>query len=317
MILDAFDERNEAALHFFGGLVCEQLNEPERAETEFQSAVKAGARPQDVQFGRSHPPVEIPLHLHHRLKEHNNGLAWFLHEKFLGQLDRGQLIEGIETLREALDIEEQSFEINHNLALLHYDLADLDHAEMYCARALWVREGDAACHELMGNINFRQYAYGRAAYEFRRMIAFDPENPFAYYNLGSACSVLHDPAQAEILWRKAIDFDRDSLAPEPEKRTTDGKRGYTVVAKRTPVAYLAHKSLGNLYAEQSLVDKAIAEFEAAVRLRPDDASPYLSLGQLYQRKNDKDKAVFCLEKYLFLGGPKDVEARRLLDALKK
>lgn len=317
LYLDAFDERNEAAFYFFQGLVLAQLNEPARAEKMLQLAVKAGYPPQDVESGRSRAPEEIPLRLHHRLKGHDNGLAWSLHEKFLGQLDQGRVLEGIETLQEALDIDEQSFEINHNLALLYYDLGDLDHAGMYCARALWVREGDAACHELMGNIDFSQNAYNRAVYEFERMITIDPEDPHGYYNLGSTLSRLNDPARAEVQWRKAIDLDRSRATGKSEKRTADGKQGYSVVAKKASVAYLANLALGKLFSGQGRLEQAIAEFEAAAGRRPDDPSPYLDLAKLYQRTKERAKAVACLDKYLYLGGVKDGEARELLEYLKK
>ena len=317
VFVDAFDERNEAAFHFYRGVVEAGLGDPARAEEMFQKAVKAGLPEATVQSGRNQASSGIPVKLRHRFKDHNSGLAWFLHETFLKQVAKGQIAQGVTTLLEALEVEERSFELNHNLALMLLDLDDLDRAEIYGARALWIREDDADSHELMGNIRFRQKDYGLAAYEFRRVLDIEADNPYGHFNLGSALYMLHDARGAEAHWIKAVEGEGRGPGGNAERPAADGILGYSVITRKKPVSYLARLALGKLFKEQGLVDKAIPEFEAAVGLKPNDAAPYLSLGELYLRTNDPGKALSTLERYLYLGGPEEAQARKLLETIKK
>jgi tetratricopeptide (TPR) repeat protein len=313
---EALDERNEGVFRFLQGLVLERTGDSEGAAGFYRAAIKAGFTESEAQAGRSLNPEVFLRQVYHRLKGHPNGLAGALHRNFLAELDRGLILEGIETLHRVLIIDSRSFELNHNLALLYFDLDDLVHAEKYGARAVWAREGDAAGHELMGSIYFREADYRRAAYEFGREIQIEPRNANGHYDLGSACLALNDPARAEDHWRLAIALDLTPVPVPVEKTEAGRKMEHSAVVKKTPVAYEAHQALGRLYSGRSETQMAVAEFEAAVKLKPRGPAPFLELGKLHLRLGDRDKAIESLEQYLYLGGEREAEAKRLLAGLK-
>jgi tetratricopeptide (TPR) repeat protein len=313
--LDAFDERNEGVFYFIRGLVDAQTGDRKQAQEMFRAAVEAGYDPEAVRLGQTHPPREIPLRIFHRIWEHNNRLALTLHEKFVKQVEGGHIEKAIQTLQEALEVYEQSFELNYNLAMLSYDVHNLDQAEISCARALWFKESDPAAHELMGNIYFNHKAYDRALLEFRRVIEIDERNAAGHFNLGSAYYQLGDSVLAETHWKKAVACDPAGM--NEDKAQPGAELHYSSLVKKTPIAHKAHLALGNLYSERGRPEMAITEFEASARLKPEDPEPYWHLGKLYLEQKETDKALACLKKYLYLGGKNEHEANQLLDSIKK
>lgn len=315
--LDAFDERNEAAFYFIRGLVDTQRGHRNQAQEMFRAAVEAGYDPEAVRFGQSHSPREIPFRIFHRIWGHDNRLALTLHEKFLKQVEGGHIEESIRTLREALEVYAQSFELNYNLAILSYDLHNLDQAEISCARALWFKESDPAAHELMGNIYFNRKAYDRALLEFRRVVEIDKRNATGHFNLGSAYSLLGDSVLAETHWKKAVACDPAGRKGGKAQPGAEISLRYSSLVKKTPIAHKAHLALGDLYSGQGRPDMAITEFEASAWLKPEDPEPYWHLGKLYLEQKETDKALACLKKYLYLGGKNEHEATQLLDSIIK
>jgi Flp pilus assembly protein TadD len=75
----------------------------------------------------------------------------------------------------------------------------------------------------------------------------------------------------------------------------------------------SHVNLGNAYKEAGLTDRAIAEFNRAIELDPSLESAYRSLGETYNRANDRAGARTALQWYLkFM--PQSVTTRRALSA---
>ena len=85
-----------------------------------------------------------------------------------------------------------------------------------------------------------------------------------------------------------------AYAPATIARNRDWKDGLTLwtkSVKQTPDSGVAHGSLGRAYLEQGMLEKAIAEFKAAVRLMPDHFKAYYNLGVTYDRQNDVEQAL--------------------------
>ena len=77
-------------------------------------------------------------------------------------------------------------------------------------------------------------------------------------------------------------------------RNTDWKDGlslWTKTLQTTPGSAVAHGNLGRAYLERDQLDKAIAEFEAALKIRPQSHKMYYNLGFAYEKKGLIKQAV--------------------------
>ena len=118
-------------------------------------------------------------------------------------------------------------------------------------------------------VAFFQRGYLEHAEEsFKQVIAAKPNDPEAYYNLGTL-----------YLRRKAFDDARHNL-----ERAATLRPNY-------PEAW---NNLGMLAAQQGHADEALRNFQQSLQLRPNYAIALLNLGNLYRRQrafNDAEKAL--------------------------
>ena len=87
----------------------------------------------------------------------------------------------------------------------------------------------------------------------------------------------------------------------------------TLIVTKRPISFEAHKSLGSLYLQKNLKEKALEEFKMAVEIEPEDPEPYYEIGRIYYERNETKKAAFYFDKYLYLGG----EEEKVKEILKK
>ena len=86
-------------------------------------------------FPSLHP---INFEIYHRLKYHGNHLIAALHGTFLKELEKGNIDEAIKTLEKSLVVDERSFLMNHNLALLYFDMEKIEKAASYLDKYLYL-----------------------------------------------------------------------------------------------------------------------------------------------------------------------------------
>ncbi len=75
---------------------------------------------------------------------------------------------------------------------------------------------------------------------------------------------------------------------------------WIAAAKTSPSSSQNHNNLGDMYARHNDLDKAIEEFEIAIKLKPGYADAYHNLANIYLRKEEMDKAIAGYEKALEL-----------------
>jgi tetratricopeptide (TPR) repeat protein len=349
---DAFLKMNEGVFYFVQGLTYRKLGDIEKAEEKHQAALKSGFNEQSIsqqlallkskesinlkdqepdRETQTEFPTEILSSIQHGLQGHNNEILWKLHTLSFEEIKAGNWLKAIQTLERALLVDEQSFVVNSNLALLYFDDASLEgfnakkleKAEAYCAKGLYFakyqtsdKEAIAGCHDLMGNIYYRQEKYEKARNEFEEILSLDPTNASAHYNLGVIYFHQENNLQAEQEWQKSVLYERKSEKNIQPKGPAGQSSKHFLIVKKKSILYQAHESLGDLYLIQDGFDKAIKEYEEAIQLRPEEANPYFNLAKAYLEKKDREKAIACLEKYLYLGGKNRDEAQKLLDFYK-
>lgn len=140
-------------------------------------------------------------------------------------------------------------------------------------------------HYMQGHLFEEQGRFREAIEEYKTAIKFDPTSSFLSAELASAYARNSSIKDAVTEAEAAIKKDPDNLD--------------------------AHRLLGNIYrslvgdpdspqkTSDSMVEKAIAQYEAITRIDPGATEDLLTLGQLYRRANKNDLALstfkHCLE----------------------
>ena len=134
-----------------------------------------------------------------------------------------------------------------------------------------------------------QHGYlNQAEISFREVLARKPDDPEAWYNLGTLSLKRNAPEAARQALEQAV-----KLRPDyPE----------------------AWNNLGMIAAEQNHPDEAVSDFRQALLLRPDYATALLNLGNVYRRQGDFVRAEQALRQSL-AAQPDDPEVNYSLGML--
>ncbi len=138
-------------------------------------------------------------------------------------------------------------------------------------------------------VSFLQQGYLQQASEsFLEVVAAKPEDPDAYYNLGTLSLKKNDITAAQTYLERAL-----KLRPDyPE----------------------AWNNLGMMAAQKGNAEDAIRDFQQSLLLRPRYAIALLNLGNVYRRQRDFPKAEECLNHALEIQ-PSDPEVNYSLGML--
>lgn len=148
-----------------------------------------------------------------------------------------------------------------------------------------------------------------------------PPQAEAYYHfsMGRLLEEGGDSLKAQDEYKKAIELDPQSSSLRLEMANVQLRRRNLRMALQETEAAIrlnpdnveAHKLLATIYlgvvgnedpnassASAEYLKKALQEYETIVKLSPEDSSSLLSLGDLYRRDGQTDKAIASLKKYL-------------------
>jgi tetratricopeptide (TPR) repeat protein len=140
---------------------------------------------------------------------------------------------------------------------------------------------------------------------YRHALGLSPDLLAAHVNLG------------EALRRKAVGMLAKARQPSrPDPRSSqaasdlldDAIDHFKIALAADPDLWEARYDLGLAYAAQGLLDLTILEFEAVLRLRPDDGEVHKSMASALVMKGEHERALAYLRKAAELGV--DVEALR-------
>lgn len=243
--------------------------------------------------------------------------ALFLNEKALFVLRKeGKIDEAIKILSLAKEIDETAFFTIYNLGQLYLNSESLEKAEENALLVIQGKRNFLDAYDLLGNIYFKQGKYEDASKEFKRVIEISEYDAVGHYNLGCAFWELKDFENAEEEWKKAVEYDVQTGKKKSVEKYTLDEFGYSLIVRKKPVAYRAHISLGSLFKAKGLVEKAIKEYERAVKREPNNPEAYFELGRIYFDKKSWEKAKLYLEKHIKLGGHNQKKAQKMLSSIK-
>src|SRR5436190_3215912 len=139
--------------------------------------------------------------------------------------------------------------------------------------------------------------YPEAIYEYKQVLAQDPNFPGIHFGLGEAYYYKIDYPSAEKELRLALAEDPNLpkanyyLADILMKgsKTTEATLLLEIVVTAEPNYMKGYFLLGKCYAAEGKLEDAVKLLEKAVELEPNDKSVHYQLGQIYKRMNQPEK----------------------------
>ena len=119
--------------------------------------------------------------------------------------------------------------------------------------------------KLKARDTYYQKKWQDAVDAYNKVLAFQPTAPEAYAAIGQSLFALNRMAESKAALQKALRLD--------------------------PADGAAHATLGKIYQDGGQDDQAIAEFEAAIRERPDDRDAMYRVFRIYSKKGDTINAA--------------------------
>ncbi|MBI5031002.1 MAG: tetratricopeptide repeat protein [Chloroflexi bacterium] len=227
----------------------------------------------------------------------------------------GQLNDAVSDLQQAIKIKD-SFEAHYNLALLYAEVCNptrqLDRAIAEAEKAAQAKSNNAAAHRLLGELYTQAGKFTPAIDELNAALKIDPNDPQTYQALataqqarGQTDAAKKSQATAVSLWQKMLTtLPTDSvdarLARGDALMNTSDYTGalaeYQAAQKIAPDDPRVHRGLGNSYYHSSNLALAVSEYEQWVKLSPKDASARILLGLAYVEVQRTPSAIEQLQK---------------------
>lgn len=144
--------------------------------------------------------------------------------------------------------------------------------------------------------------------EFKKVLAFDPQNTDAYASLGKIYQAKGNTAEAIKYFKIAVKLNGTSVTAHNNlgnaylqaKQYKDAEKEFKISAKMDPINPLADYTLGILYTQTDRFADAEAQFNRVAKVSPRDGNVPYSLGVLYNKMGRPEDAARQLEKALAL-----------------
>ncbi len=149
-------------------------------------------------------------------------------------------------------------------------------------------ESEPDLWRLKARDTYYQKKWAETIVAYRKTLEFDPDWPEAYGVLGEALFSLNRADESRTMLEKSESTDPDNA--------------------------ITHALLARLYLDAGAEAKAIPEFEAAVRLRPNDQDTVYRLYRVYSRNGDKADAARVLGQLKALLAAQGEESKASLKA---
>jgi tetratricopeptide (TPR) repeat protein len=234
------------------GLAQQQLGKLGEALESFRQAARlVRSNELDRRIKQLEPLVSSPLPVQQLIIQ-----ARQLH----GQL---QLQEAVKTFRAALQLQQDSAEALHGLALVLRDLKATDEALPLLQKAIILAPDRPEFFNDIGLLFQDRSDFAKAVSFHRRAVKIDPSFVFAYVNLGVAHKRLGQLEDSVAAYRKAIALN--------------------------PHSAQAHNNLGNALRSMGELKAAKTHLEKALALWPGYADAQANLAMLVQQEKDAKK----------------------------
>jgi tetratricopeptide (TPR) repeat protein/predicted Ser/Thr protein kinase len=168
----------------------------------------------------------------------------------------GRVDDAVAEAEHVLQLQPASYEAHRLLGDIRATRGEIDLAIGECLAAVRIRPDYAAGYRSLGLLQMNAGRYDDAAASFERMSQLDLESPFPYQLLGNA-----------HVYAGRIDV---------------AERDFSQALKRGG-SFATHSSLGTVYYLRGRFADAAKEYQAAIALRPKNATTHWNLGDAYRQ----------------------------------
>jgi tetratricopeptide (TPR) repeat protein len=219
---------------------------------------------------------------------HNLGIIYFR---------EGKYHEAAEALEKATALSPRSSASWVMLGLAYYQLYDSAKAISALQSALRLNPNDANALLFLGKSQFQMQDYRSAAESFEKLLRSKPSDPNALYlvSLSHMKRMIETLDQLGDVAAESYQF-RLLTAKDAESHNNDAAAitNYQEALRLEPGGAGLHYSLGNVYARMGQYDKAVGEFKKELAINAEDPLALWKLGELTLSSNPQE-ARACLE----------------------
>lgn len=245
--------------------------------------------------------------------EPSQAATW--HERGLLALQRGDAGEAVESLRRAIELQDDVPEFHGNLGSAYVALRQWDDAIRSYQRAVELQPDYADGWQNLGRVLYRLGRFNDALSSTRQAARSRPESPDVQYDLARIWQALEQPTEAIACYQRA-------LRGKPKDAETHNRLGtvwqavgnldeaigcYRRAIDCQPEFVAAWNNLGVALTKAGRLSDAVAAFRRALQLRPEFSTVLVNLGSVHQAQGDIDQALACFQRAVELE-PANVEA---------
>lgn len=144
--------------------------------------------------------------------------------------------------------------------------------------------------------------------EFKKALAFDPENDTAHTYLGNIYLQQNKTKEAIKEFKESVRLQPLSVnslvnlgnAYVQDKNYLEAEKSFKSAARMDPLNPVPDYTLGHVYLNTDRLNEAEAQFRKVEKITPRDGNVFYSLGMLYNKQGKHEEAAKNLEKALAL-----------------
>lgn len=209
----------------------------------------------------------------------------------------GNYDEAIQNYVKAIEVTPNNSSLHYNIGTAFQAKNDFDHAHKAYVKALEVdpknekaksaldllgkQQNDKKVQELSNRALELQNSgnYQEAITAYQAALSLTPNDVSLIYNLGTAYQGSADLANAQLMYQKAADLDK----------TNQTYSNALKLLKIQQAGPLIQSAIGKQTAND--LNGAIADYNKALELSPNDAQTHFNLATAYQANNQQDQAI--------------------------
>jgi len=201
---------------------------------------------------------------------------FFIHNLYgVALMKTGKYQEAKQSFLNAIRLNSNAPDVYFNLGVLNRAANEYNEAISFYSQCLEINGQYANAFFNRGNVYLDDLSdYKNAISDYQHFVRLIPNNPYGYYNLGKALSLLNRHDEAIIYYEKAI-----ALKPDYAE---------------------AYVNCGSALSLLNRHDEAIIYYEKAIALKPDYAEAYFNFGKALNLSNHHNGAIIYYEKAIAL-----------------